>query len=223
MKVCTDACIFGAWTDVAGAERVLDIGTGTGLLSLMAAQRNPNAIVDGVEIDEDAYRQTQANFQNSPFHERLQVFHQAIQNFSPPNLYDCIICNPPFYQNDLKSPDHKTNKAHHAETLNLKELFEAVDRMLVQGGQFHLLLPPVQSQVSDQFALSSKFTLMQETHLTHKPGYPPIRRMTRWKKFGFGQKPSEPIASDDLYIYQINGKEYHPRFKAYLKAFYLSF
>jgi len=223
MKVCTDACVFGAWAEVAGANRILDIGTGTGLLSLMAAQRNPEARIDGVEIDADACEQTRQNFEASPFHERLKVYHSSIQDFTPDFSYDAIICNPPFFQNDLKSPDPKVNKAHHAATLNLQELFASVDRLLSAEGQFHLLLPPYESRVSELIGKEFGLRVIRELNLIHQPGHKTFRRMTSWKRFIQDEEIVGETEREDLYIYQNTLKEYNTRFKEYLKAFYLAF
>lgn len=97
MKVCTDACVLGAWADVEGAEKILDIGTGTGLLALMVAQRNSNAEIDAVELDQDAFSQAIENVKTSSFSERIKVVNSSIQGFSPSYQYDFIVTNPPFF------------------------------------------------------------------------------------------------------------------------------
>ena len=145
MKVCTDACVFGAWAGSPEAARILDIGTGTGLLSLMAAQRNQVARIDAVEIDSAAAEQARENIANSPFAGRITVHQSPIQCFEPRYLYDTILVNPPFFQSDLRSPDARVNQAHHAESLTFSELLTAVVRFLGVGGTWHVLLPPEES------------------------------------------------------------------------------
>jgi tRNA1Val (adenine37-N6)-methyltransferase len=144
MKVCTDACLFGAWVAAEaggkGIQRILDIGSGTGLLSLMLAQAT-GGIIDAVEIDDHAYRQTAENFAASPWADKLKVHHCAIQEFSPPFLYDLIICNPPFYENELRSPDSKKNVAMHSTQLNLDDLLRNMKRLLTPGGTTAMLIP----------------------------------------------------------------------------------
>lgn len=144
MKVCTDACLFGAWTvsEISDEKikRVLDIGAGTGLLSLMIAQAT-DAQIDAVEIDKNAYAQASENFAASPWSNKLQVHHGAIQQFDPPNRFDLIICNPPFYESDLRSPDNKKNLAMHSTQLGVDELFDSMKRLLAPGGKIAILVP----------------------------------------------------------------------------------
>lgn len=223
MKVCTDACIFGAWVDLSGSASVLDIGTGTGLLSLMAAQRYPELQVEGVELDRDAFEQTVHNFNQSPFRDRLKVFDNAIQDFSPRKHYDCIISNPPFFQNDLRSPDAGTNSAHHAGSLNFRDLSKAVSRLLRPGGIFHVLLPVAESHVYERYHDETAWQLTNELILSHRPGMAPFRRMLSLRLAGGAASPGEGTKRTELYIYDETGQAYDPAFREYLKPFYLGF
>ncbi|MEP7255408.1 MAG: methyltransferase [Ferruginibacter sp.] len=143
MKVCTDACLFGAI--IANYQmqtaNCLDIGTGTGLLSLMYAQKNDNAIIDAVEIDKDAAEQAKNNFTASPWAERLHVFNTDVLVFKAEKKYDCIISNPPFFEDDLKSTDENKNKAKHDTSLSLIQLLQIVETHLNKDGIFAVLLP----------------------------------------------------------------------------------
>jgi len=146
MKVCTDACLFGAFTAnrlPITVNRVLDIGTGTGLLSLMLAQKNPDAVIDAVEIDEAAAGQAKENFESSAWKERLNAYNLSIQEFadSVETKYDLIISNPPFYESDLKSDDKKRNLALHSVALTLEALLNIADILLKDDGNFFVLLP----------------------------------------------------------------------------------
>ena len=152
MKVCTDACTLGAWADLENASRILDIGTGTGLLALMAAQRNPSADIDAVELDADAFSQAADNVRKSAFSSRIRVVHSSIQGFESDLTYDCIITNPPFFQSDLRSPDTAKNLAHHAASLSFDQLLFAIDRLLTDSGSCHILLPADEAVVFSQKA-----------------------------------------------------------------------
>ena len=148
MKVTTDACLFGAWvvrevgSPKSEVRSVLDIGTGTGLLSLMLAQKI-NAHIDAIEMDKEAAEQAQENSMASPWKERINIVHGNVKELSniPLDKYDIIISNPPFYENELTSPDPKKNTAHHDEGLLLPELLQVIHSVLAPEGRFYLLLP----------------------------------------------------------------------------------
>lgn len=144
MKVCTDACLFGAW--VASKikdhkiESVLDIGAGTGLLSLMIAQVSA-ARIDAVEVDESASQQAAGNFEQSPWSGRLHLHHADINFFDAPGKYDLIISNPPFFENDLLSGDVKRNLALHSTKLELAHLLKLSEGMMSEDGRLAVLIP----------------------------------------------------------------------------------
>ncbi len=140
MKVCTDACLFGSMLPV-GANQVLDIGTGTGLLSLMLAQRDPGAVITAVELDEQAAQQAAENFSASPWKERLSLIHADIFSYKPPTEFDLIVSNPPFFENDLHSPNDTKNKAKHDTTFSLTQLLDVSEHYLASGGTLAVLLP----------------------------------------------------------------------------------
>ena len=143
MKVSTDACLFGASVADICSEwdenySVLDIGTGTGLLSLMLAQQF-KGLITGVDIDPAATQQASENFAASPWASRLRAVHKDIREFH--GDYDFIIANPPFYSNDLKSPDYLRNQARHSDTLDLEELFDSIRHLLTPNGTVAILIP----------------------------------------------------------------------------------
>ena len=147
MKVTTDACLFGAWVanevenEKLKVERVLDIGTGTGLLSLMLAQKNDEVLIHAIEIDKDAADQAKENAASSAWKERIDILNADIKGFSFKNKFDLIISNPPFYENELRSETNRRNIAHHSENLTLKELLDVIKTNLNANGNFFLLLP----------------------------------------------------------------------------------
>jgi tRNA1Val (adenine37-N6)-methyltransferase len=140
MKVAIDSCILGASVNVESGERILDIGTGTGLLSLMLAQK-ANVQIDAVEIDNSAYLQANSNISESPFKENISCHLMDIKNFSE-NNYDLIIVNPPFFENALNSPDVLRNKAKHQSDLTFETLAETISNKLSPAGRASILLPP---------------------------------------------------------------------------------
>lgn len=142
MKVSTDACIQGAWSPMSTTcIDILDIGTGTGLLSLMLAQRNSSAIIDAIEIDEFAAKQAEINFQASKWKNRLNLIKGDVRQYYPSKFYDYIICNPPFFINSLKGNLSKRNLARHNISLEFQDIFNVAKRLLKNNGSLSVLLP----------------------------------------------------------------------------------
>ena len=147
MKVTTDACLFGAWVaDEIKSKKVkvkncLDIGAGTGLLSLMLAQKNENAFIDAIEIDKETYKQAKENITDSSWKDRITITNADVKIFSFQKKYDLIISNPPFYENELKSEDEKRNMALHSNELSLERLLSIIKTSLKPESLFYLLLP----------------------------------------------------------------------------------
>jgi len=149
MKVTTDACLFGAWVaeevrsqeSGVGSQQSLDIGTGTGLLSLMLAQKNPGAEIIGVEINEDAKKQATENINASLWKNRINVLEGDVKDHNFPEKFDLIISNSPFYENEIRSATDSKNVAHHSENLTLKELLDIIKPNLNADGNFFLMFP----------------------------------------------------------------------------------
>ena len=220
MKVCTDACVLGAWVDVSAAKRVLDIGAGTGLLSLMLAQRNEGAKIEAVELDEKAFEQAVQNVDGSKFKDHIEVFHSAIQRYFPTGQYDCIISNPPFFQSDLRSPNASKNVAHHADSLSFLDLFAAVDRLITPEGSFHILLPVDESKVFRKMAEDLKWFLSKNLTLYHHSGKKPFREIMTLSKV---ELVDTGEINTELCIYEPDGKSYHSQFRELMKDYYLIF
>lgn len=145
MKVCTDACLFGAWVarETAGLKQdaaILDIGTGTGLLSLLVAQKAPG-LIRAIEIDSGAAQQARENVALSPWAGRIDVQQVSVQAFKPEKVFDLIISNPPFFKQDLLSSDKRKNAAKHSSYLSLNTLIESIADWLSDTGKAYLLIP----------------------------------------------------------------------------------
>ena len=137
MKVGTDGVLLGAWAK--GGPCILDVGTGTGVIALMMAQRYPEAQVTAIDIDEGAVRQAQQNVLQSPFPRRISVLQQALQEHQ--GEYESIVSNPPFFIDSLQAPDEQRNMARHTATLSYAELMKAVYRLLTDDGEFSVVVP----------------------------------------------------------------------------------
>jgi len=144
MKVGTDGVLLGAWVILeANPSRILDIGTGTGLIALMMAQRSEAEVIDAVELDEDAYIQSVENFEGSDWGDRLFCYHASLQEFAKEieYKYDLIISNPPFYNATYKELSENRAMARHTESLSYKELLECVARLLSKNGSCAFIIP----------------------------------------------------------------------------------
>jgi tRNA1Val (adenine37-N6)-methyltransferase len=220
MKVCTDACVLGAWADLPPSGRILDIGAGTGLLSLMTAQRTANAHIDAVEVDPQAAAQAVENVWASPYDARIQVHCKAVQNFRPRYSYDTILTNPPFFQNDLLSPDEGVNRAHHAQSLSFGELLLAIGRLLKPEGTWHVLLPVAESNELTLRALEQGWYAHRTLSLRHSPAHLPFRIMTTFTGAVNGELL---VQNEELSIYESDARTYTVAFRKLLQEFYLIF
>lgn len=220
MKVCTDACIQGAFTARYLADKgpgvvsgLLDIGTGTGLLSLLLAQQVSGHIT-AVELDEAAYEQASANFAASPWADRMEVRQGDIRAWVGDGCFDFIITNPPFYEEDLKSQDQLRNQAMHATTLNYQELLAAISRLLTADGAFSILLPYRYFGTFRELATGYGLHLTTALHVSQRTGKDYFRSVGI-----FSRQVREPeIQQMDIYQEQ---HIYTPSFITLLKDYYL--
>lgn len=145
MKVGTDAVLLGAWADVRQARRMLDIGTGSGVIALMLAQRTgPDAHIDAVEIADHDCKEAADNVAASPWPGKVSVHHTSIQDFSPSIFYDVIVSNPPYFNNSLAPPDARRGQTRHTLSLDHHDLLRAALRLLAPLGTLNVVLPPVE-------------------------------------------------------------------------------
>ena len=141
MKVGTDGVLLGAWTDVEDSKDILDIGAGTGLISLMLAQRAPEALITGLEIDTTAANQATSNIQNSPFNDRIELINADIKSHNLNSKYDLIVCNPPFFSTGTKSPSETRNTARHDDYLSYALLLSKSASLLNKSGKLSVVIP----------------------------------------------------------------------------------
>lgn len=218
MKIGTDSVLLGAWTPCGDENRILDIGTGSGILALMMAQRT-KAVIDAIEVDADAADLAQKNVQLSPWSDQIHIFNSSIQEFllKTNNKYNLIICNPPFFTDSLKATDKARNIARHNDTLPVKDLLKITSELLAEDGKAAFILP------ADAFAnwitTASNLYLFPEivtkvkSSLTHFPH----RVMVVFTK---EKKPE--IIENELPIYCSKGI-YTTEYRELTKEFYLNF
>ncbi len=221
MKVGTDGVLLGAWAGIGGAQKVLDIGTGTGLIALMCAQRNNKTSIDAIEIDKDAYEQALDNVRRSPWEKRIQVYATSLQDyqkrFSKP-VYDHIISNPPYFQKSFKSLLFNRNQARHTDSLSYEELLKGVAQLLLPTGVFSVILP-VDSMDSFLQMAKQDFNLHCQkcTLVKGSPNKPPKRVLM---SLSYG---AQPFYMQELYIGDGRKHPYTVAYKELTKDFYLAF
>ena len=202
MKVGTDALILGSWAGTvrfSGSQsptQILDIGTGSGILALMLAQRFPQACVDAVELEPDAAAQAAQNAFESPFSERITVHQRAFQGWE--GSADLIVCNPPFFHNHPKSTNRKRNLARHDDTLPLTALFASVKRCLSEEGEFALVFPEDRAEELREVAHGQGLHCLACIQLRASPEHEIIRSLWAW-----GLEP----AKQQKQVWEVEGEE----------------
>jgi len=207
MKVGTDAVLLGAWADATQAKRVLDIGTGTGILALMIAQKS-EAQICAIDIDIDSYQQAIENIHYSLWKDRIQIFHSSIQEFSKTinEQFDLIITNPPYFTDAYKAKEISRNNARHTDELPFEILIECVCKLLQPQGVFYIILPFAEAQIFKNMAKQNNLCLVESMRIKTKADKEPKRLLM---KYSFEQKIQEEteivIENDDRHHYT---KEY---------------
>ena len=202
MKVGTDGVLLGAWGSVEG-RRILDIGTGTGLIALMAAQRNAEADILGIDIDEAAVQQARENVSESPFHERISIKQQDILAFRPSKdaagLFDAILCNPPFFTEDTLPPNAPRALARNSQSLPFPCLVKAASLLLTDEGKFSVIIPYDSIGEFVGLCLAEGLHLMRRCIVRTKAGKPPRRAMLAFspKKQGIECETEELCLTND--------------------------
>ncbi len=215
MKVSTDACIQGAWVPVAdNVKTVLDIGTGTGLLSLMLAQRYSHIQIDAIEIDTDAAAQAQENIAASPWADRITVIQADATNHTFGKQYDMVICNPPFFNNSLLGDDVQRNQVRHTLTLTYNALFNIIQKVLKPDGYASILLPAAEHDVWLQILYSNGWGVSKQLQVFPKDGSNYNRVVS------ISTADAQTTNTEHLQIYAAGGG-YTDAFTALLQLFYL--
>ena len=181
MKVGTDGVLLGAWSPVDGVKRILDIGTGSGLIALMLAQRSDAEIV-GVELDRAAAAQASENAQASPFAQRITIENCNISDYCAPAPFDLVVSNPPFYEEAVTSPDQLRSQARSTHSLPLDRLIDVAYNMLTPGGRFCVVLPTDTAQRFTNACIVKHFTPVRLTAIQTTPTKSPKRMLLCFKK-----------------------------------------
>lgn len=219
MKVGVDGVLLGAWANVSGTKRILDAGTGTGLIALMIAQKSPLAEIDAVEIDEDAFQEAKFNVAQSPWNDRIRLECCSFQKFATrtDRKYDLIISNPPFFVNSLKAPAVSRAKARHADTLPLKELISGAKKLLTENGEIALVLPIESLQELEKFVEEQHLFLSRLCRVKPNPVKPAFRILVEIAS-------RECIFQEEELVIEFEQHHnYTPQYRELTKDFYLKF
>ncbi len=224
MKVSTDSCVFGAYISIEDAENIIDIGTGTGLLALMVAQKaescTKNSQITAIEIDELAAKQATENTYKSPWHDKIEVVQEAIQNFKNDKFqYDLAICNPPFFINSTLPPNKKQQLAHHTTALSFEELWASVDKLLAENARFIVLLPLPETQIFSELGKKYQFFATKQLSLQDSQIHKPHRFITTYQKNN-NLDTNKVLQTEHLIVKDNQGK-YTDEFLRLLQPYYL--
>ena len=218
MKVGTDAMILGSWTDVQNAESILDIGTGTGILALMLAQRSEAFTIDAIEIDPNAYEEAVENFENSPWGDRLFCYHASLQEFAEEmdEPYDLIICNPPYFQPNKITSFTGRKTARETHLLNHLTLLKNTKKLLSSNGTCAFSLPFESEKFFVELATQMGFILQRILRMKDTENVEFVRSFLQ---FGFEEKTRQ----EDILVLKNDDKTYSEAYQKLTKEFHTIF
>ena len=225
MKVGTDGVLLGSWAPADDAMAILDVGTGTGLIALMLAQRQPKAAITAIDIDAVACKEAAANFDASPWSQRLLAVHTSLQDFSIASgqKYDLLVSNPPYFNRSLQAPSKRRSTARHDETLSITDLVRCSSRLLNDRGVLALIHPVKQYEkfclaVAEHGLVEHRLVEQKRVYVYPKPDNPAIRIMSLW-----GFIPPEHILEEHLLIEDGVRHQYSDAYRKLTRDFYLLF
>ena len=231
MKVGTDGVLLGAWAPIlSSTQRLLDIGTGTGLIALMLAQRmlkennNSTFKIDAIDIDQSSIEQATENINNSPFAQFITTHFTSLQDYSPSEKYDAIVCNPPYFVASLKCPDANRTQARHTDSLSFNDLLQHSARLLNSEGTLSVILPVNEGNQLIQLASQYGFSLIKLVHVHPTPTSDPKRLLIRLQitdnKSQIATPQSLNVSKSSLTI-ELARHQYTDEYIALTRDFYL--
>ncbi len=215
MKVGTDAVLLGAWVDGEDTHSILEVGAGSGVISLMLAQRTSSQTkIEAIEFEQDDARQAQENVARSPWSEKIKVHHQSFQSFNSKNAYDLIISNPPYFINSQLPPSNKRSQARHTGSLSYAELIAGALPLLNSSGRLAVVLPFEEGKYFQSLASENNLHVIRQLAFFSRQGKP----QERWLfEFGFG---ATEFVSEVLILHG-KGEEWSEEYNILTKDFYL--
>lgn len=218
MKVGTDAVLLGAWVNVTNAKTILDIGTGTGIISLMLAQKS-DALIDAIDLDLNAYMQARENIRCCKWSDRIQAHHVSLQQYAlnAKHKYDLIVSNPPYFVDSSKALEESRTNARHTDQLSFSDLLNGVLKLLSSAGKFYVILPTKESQLFREMAEEQKLYLTKLTRVITRTDKPEKRLLMKFECVQVQlQEDSITIEQDERHIYT-------EQYKELTKDYYMAF
>jgi len=218
MKVGTDGVLLGAWCPVDHKPySALDLGTGTGVIALMIAQRSAAEQIDAIEIEEEAYEQAVDNFENSPWSDRLFCFHAGLDEFmeEPEDEYDLIVSNPPFYREDFKTANEQRDLARFQDAMPFEDLIEAADLLLSENGVFAVIIPFKEEERFIDLCATFELYPVRVTRVKGMPETPIIRSLLAFKRYELS------TLTADVLVIETARHQYTDEYIALTQDFYL--
>lgn len=215
MKVGTDGVLLGAWTSVETARRILDIGTGTGLVALMIAQRSPEySKIIALEIDTTAAAQAMENVLHSSWKDRIEVIQSDFMNYQSEEKFDVIVSNPPYFIDSLECPENRRNTARHNNSLNYQSLLTGVSELLSDNGIFTIVIPTDVCEQVKQIAYENKLYAIRQLFVSTKPNTEPKRTLI---SFAFQEQKYQP----ERLLIETSRHQYSKEYINLTKEYYL--
>jgi tRNA1Val (adenine37-N6)-methyltransferase len=218
MKVGTDAVLLGAWVNASSSQNILDIGTGTGVIAIMLAQKS-TATIDALDIDVNAVEQATENVNTCPWKSRINLHLTSFQDFSDnqQKKYDLIVSNPPYFVDSTKTPEESRTYARHTDMLEFEELLDGVLRLLTDEGQFYLILPSKEGELFRDIAEAKDLYLTKLVRVKARQDKPEKRYLMRF------EKKRKSFSETSLIIEDHERHSYTDEYKELTKDYYLAF
>ena len=216
MKIGTDGTLLGAWVALTNAKTILDIGTGTGVIALMTAQRNTEIQVTAIEINDDAILDAEYNIQASPWANRVVLKKKALQEFVPKEKFDVIVSNPPFFENSLRSNSTNRNNARHTDSLHYTDILEFAQQHLTQNGNLALILPVENAEKCIEESTNYGLYLKRKTWIKPVP-HKPAHRIA----FELTNVNNQTVLENELVVETGKRHDYTADYVALTNAFYI--
>jgi tRNA1Val (adenine37-N6)-methyltransferase len=218
MKIGTDGILIGAWVNVSKKFKALDIGSGTGIISIMLCQRNLNLELDSIELSPSAIMDAKINIENCNWSDRIKLFHQSLKDFHPNSKYDLIVSNPPYFKKSLQPSNSERSKARHQNDLKLEDILKFSKQHLTKDGSLNIILPFEQKSEAIEFAKKYGLNHIRECTVYPKPKKAPHRILIE-----FSRNENKQIIKESLFIEEAGRHNYSEDYKKLTREFYTIF